>query len=75
MLKNNQTYFKNLAVFTPQDFESMFGHFSTLVNKGLSANPTKWSNKLKQLFEYFVGLALKGLTFGFLMISGVMEVN
>ena len=30
MLKNGQTYFKNIAVFTPQDFESMFGHFSTL---------------------------------------------
>ena len=30
MLKNGQTYFKNLAVFTPQDFKSMFGHFSTL---------------------------------------------
>ena len=30
MLKNGQTYFKNLAVFTPQDFKIMFGHFSTL---------------------------------------------
>ena len=40
----------------------------------LSANPTKWSNILKQfagnllmnclsVFDYFVGLALKGLTF------------
>ena len=31
-----------------------------------SANPTKWSNTLKQLFEcvfdHFVGLALNGLT-------------
>ena len=27
----------------------------------LSANPTKWSNTLKQLFDHFVGLALKGL--------------
>ena len=35
MLKNGQTYFKYLAVFTPQDFSSMFGHFSTLYNKGL----------------------------------------
>ena len=38
MLKNGQTYFKNLAVFTPQDFKSMFGHFSTLCNKGLSSD-------------------------------------
>ena len=38
----------------------------------LSANPTKWSNTLKQfvgklqivcVFDHFVGLALKGLTF------------
>ena len=35
MLKNGQTYIKNIAVFTPQDFKSMFGHFSTLCNKGL----------------------------------------
>ena len=35
MLKNGQTYFKNLAVFTPHNFKSMFGHFSTLCNKGL----------------------------------------
>ena len=35
MLKNGQTNFKNLAVFTPQDFKSMFNHFSTLRNKGL----------------------------------------
>ena len=24
-----------IAVFTPQDFKSMFGHFSKLCNKGL----------------------------------------
>ena len=27
----------------------------------LSANPTKWSNKLKSTFEHSVGLALEGL--------------
>ena len=32
---NGQTYFKNLAAFTPQDFKSMFGHFTTLCMKGL----------------------------------------
>ena len=36
MLKNGQTYFKNLAVSTPQDFKSMFGHFSILCMKGLN---------------------------------------
>ena len=42
VLKNGQTYFKNLAVWTPQDFQSMFGHFSTLWNKGL----------IKRLFQF-----------------------
>ena len=36
MLKNDQIYFKNLAVFTTQDFQGMFGHFSTLCMKGLT---------------------------------------
>ena len=30
MLKNGQTYFNNLAAFTPQDIWSMFGHFTAL---------------------------------------------
>ena len=34
MLKNSQTYFKNYAVFKPQDFKSLFGYFSTLYMKG-----------------------------------------
>ena len=29
-------YFKNLAVSTPQDFKSMFGHFTTLCMKELN---------------------------------------
>ena len=29
ILKNGQTNFKNLAVSTPQDLESMFDHIST----------------------------------------------
>ena len=33
MLKNGQTYFKNLAVWTPQDFLNMFNHYSTLCMK------------------------------------------
>ena len=35
IMKNGQTYFRNLAVFTPQDFYSMFDRFSTLCIKGL----------------------------------------
>ena len=35
MLKNGQTYFKSLVVWKPQDFKSMFGHFSTLCLKML----------------------------------------
>ena len=34
--KNGPTYFKNLVLFTPQDFQSMFGHFSKLYIKGLT---------------------------------------
>ena len=38
MLKNGQTHFKNLEVGTQSDFKTMFGHFSTLLMKGLNAN-------------------------------------
>ena len=36
MLKNGQIYFKNLVVFTRQNFKSMFGHFLRLCIKGLT---------------------------------------
>ena len=35
MLKNSPTYFKNLALRTPQDFKTIFGHFLTLCMKEL----------------------------------------
>ena len=35
-VEKDQTYFKNLAVLTPQDFYSMFGNFLTLWMKGLN---------------------------------------
>ena len=35
ILENDQTYFKNIVVFTTQVFLSMFGHFSILYMKGL----------------------------------------
>ena len=36
MLKNGPTRFKNLALWTPQDFQSMFVQFSTLRSKRLT---------------------------------------
>ena len=36
MLKNGQRYFKSIAVFTQQDFKSMFDHFSKSCMKGLT---------------------------------------
>ena len=44
MLKNGQTYFKNLAVLALQDFKSMFDYISTLYVKGD--------------FDYFSGLGI-----------------
>ena len=55
MLKNGQTYFKNLAVFTPQDFSSMLGHFSTLCNKGLSNTNNVLHYSVTNVFVHSVG--------------------
>ena len=45
MLKNDQKYFKNLVVFTLQDFYIMLGHFSIFCMKGLKR--TSINSKLK----------------------------
>ena len=37
MLKNGQTYVRNLVLWTTQDFFSIFVHFSTLCLKGLKS--------------------------------------
>ena len=37
MMKFGQTYYENLAVRTLQDFQSMFGYFSSLYVKGITA--------------------------------------
>ena len=45
VFQDGQTYFKNLAVSRPQDFKSIFGHFSTFCMKGLKNKPSmsdKW---------------------------------
>ena len=54
----------------------MIGHNTNTIINPLSANPTKWSNTLKQfvdnlptnclsVFDHFVELVLKGLMFFF----------
>ena len=59
--------------------------FASILNP-LSANPTIWSNTLKQfvgklrtnclsVFHHFVILALKGLTISFQMISNISALN
>ena len=35
VIKNGQEYFNKPVMFTPKDFQSMFGYFSTLYMKGL----------------------------------------
>ena len=49
ILKNGQTYFKNLAVLTPQNFSSKLGHFSTSYLKGLSTFPRFLSDSYKNV--------------------------
>ena len=44
LLKNDQTYFKNLAMFTSDDSKSMFGHFLTLCMEELIKNPNPTGN-------------------------------
>ena len=58
ILKNGQSYFENFAMFTVQDFKSMFGHFLTFCLRGLIWNHftrekciTYYPFELIQLFE------------------------
>ena len=46
MMKNDQTYFKNLRMLTPQDFQSMFDHFSPLYMKAISQTSTENNDEL-----------------------------
>ena len=72
ILKNDQTYFKNLTVFTPQDFWSMFSHFSTW-NKGLTNfmslvyfyTPCKHPKNSEFLFSVFRGYRMTPVTKSF----------
>ena len=50
ILKNGQTYFENLAVWRPQVFQSMFGHFSIL---GLSySDETQQNFLINKIFSF-----------------------
>ena len=50
MLKNSQTYFKNLVVRTTQDFRSMFDNLATLLLKGLR-NRSEAASKIQNVFH------------------------
>ena len=41
--KKSQSYFNILALFTPQDFKSMFDHFSSISTKRLKELSTSYS--------------------------------
>ena len=50
MLKNGQTYFRNLTVWTTQDFKSTFDHFSALCIKEIRIQDISW-HFLKQTID------------------------
>ena len=61
MLKNCQTYFKNLVMFTPPYFCIMFDHFSTLCVKELTLEAptpqngqTQLKNSSVAIFQHYV---------------------
>ena len=53
-MKNCQTYFQNPVVWTPKDFQSIFGHFWKLCMKGLNIYLTNW---FRWIFHFFILLA------------------
>ena len=52
MLRNGQTSFKNLALFTPQDVQSMFEHFSVFHMEGLHEGNMK-SLMIQKMLLFF----------------------
>ena len=54
MMKNGQTYSKSCGVFTPQDFKSMFDHFSSLCIKGLKISGTHILTWFKMILGYVI---------------------
>ena len=64
MLKNGRTYCKNFAVLTPQDFKSIFNHFSILYMKGLTVGLiniflSHADSDLKKIFDISVTAVFK----------------
>ena len=68
---------KNSVKYTSKyTLHEMVNTFNSL--NPLSANPTKWSNTLRQFVGYcnnFVGLALKGLTLSCIMLKNGQKLN
>ena len=65
IFKNGQTYFIKLAVWTPQDLQGMFGHFSTLYAWKDQCNDSKpcqgffyWYNILFNRDKIYFGYSL-----------------
>ena len=59
MFKNGQRYFKNLAIGTPQDLESIFDHFSTLcITSQACSKLSDWITSLLLIFTISEYLAL-----------------
>ena len=59
MLENGQTYFKNLGMFTMQDFKTMFAHFPTLSMKALCSNCFKTTPQCIKKYKMQPAILLK----------------
>ena len=55
MLKNGQRYYKNLAVFAPPDFKSIFDHFLVLHTKGLKVEIKTTDGRSWHRSDLFIG--------------------
>ena len=58
MLKNRLAFLKNLAVWTPQYFKSMFGYFSTFCVKEFKKGTTKHRSTCKLARKHFLKVHL-----------------
>ena len=75
MLKNGQRYFKNLTVWTPQNFKGMFGRFSTLWMKGLNENLALEYSKNYRRYIYEDHVTLKQKLYSKYITSTTMCVT
>ena len=76
MLEYGQTYSKNVAVFTPQGFQSMFNYFSMFSRKGLRIvifqGLSSWLifKFIGEIITHFNLIWKHQKTWDFLMVSG-----